>query len=651
MYSVHRSKFNPLLQPTESVGWQDIAACNGCVVRDNNMYHMVYRAIGTPDHLIAEGLPFSSIGHAKSIDGEQFEYPTQLIKPTESWEKYGCEDPRVTKIDGMYYIFYTALGTFPLGPDGIKVAVARSKDLETIEDKHLVTPFNAKAMTLLPEKVNGQYMVIFSIHTDMQPSYTTYAYLNRLDDLWNEDFWNNWYEMFKREKPHFNLKHHDDDHIEVGAPLVKTRHGWLMIYSHMQHYFDEGKRTFGIEAVLLESNDPTKVIGQTRYPFIVPEQHYEKYGHIQKVVFPTGAIIEEDMLHVYYGAADTNIARASVNVNHLIETLLPSPHGRVELGTRASKDPILSPTNNEWEARDVFNPAAVEIDGVTYILYRAMSPNNTSTVGMAISYDGTTVIERLPEPIYVPRAPFEQKNSHPTGNSGCEDARIIRDGDRLFMTYTAYDGVQPPRVALTSIKVKDFIQRNWAAWEYPRLITPEGVDDKDACVMPTANEDGYIVMHRIKHHICYDVLPSLYPLTERVNKCIEIFGQRPGMWDGLKVGIAGPLILTEAGWLMLYHGVSERSIYRVGAAILDAHDLSKVKARSAQPIFEPVLDWELEGEIPNVVFPCGQVVRGRTLYLYYGGSDMHVGVATINLNELFERLGQPRTTAVVKQSW
>ena len=110
------------------------------------------------------------------------------------------------------------------------------------------------------------------------------------------------------------------------------------------------------------------------------------------------------------------------------------------------------------------------------------------------------------------------------------------------------------------------------------------------------------------------------------------------MWDSEKVGIAGPPIKTAAGWVLFYHGITATHEYCLGAVLLDRRDPTKVLGRTSQPIMTPVEPWEREGWINNVVFPCGQVLRGDTIYLYYGGADTVIGVATISLSELVSAL-------------
>jgi beta-1,2-mannobiose phosphorylase / 1,2-beta-oligomannan phosphorylase len=119
-----------------------------------------------------------------------------------------------------------------------------------------------------------------------------------------------------------------------------------------------------------------------------------------------------------------------------------------------------------------------------------------------------------------------------------------------------------------------------------------------------------------------------------LDTCLQVLQPRPGMWDGTKVGISAPPLRIKEGWLLLYHGVSEKIEYRLGAALLDKNDPTVVLARTSLPIFEPEEPYEREGIIPNVVFPCGAVIRGDTIYIYYGGADKVVGVATASLKRL-----------------
>jgi beta-1,2-mannobiose phosphorylase / 1,2-beta-oligomannan phosphorylase len=623
MFIVRRHPENPLLAPKREQPWQALATFNPSVIKNaDGTLRMYYRAL--------------TIGMAESTDGVHFHRERQVIAPTEEWEAFGCEDPRAVVIDGIIYLTYTALGGYPFGPSNIKAAIAISKDGEHFDERHLVTPFNAKAFTLFPEKVNGEFYALVTAHTDFTEEHPRptigIAHVKNIEDFWNPEFWHEWHTNLDRHALP-NLRRTDEDHVEVGASPLLTEHGWLLIYSYVQHYYEEARRIFGIEALLLDTNDPQKVSGRS-YPFLVPEEIYERYGLIANIAFPTSVVQEGEMLDIYYGAADTTCAKATVRLADLITSI---DHSAPPIFMRALENPILEPRKeNAFEAKLVFNPAALDLEGSVHILYRAMSEDNTSYVGYARSSDGIHIDERLPVPIYGPREDFEMKLGKPDGNSGCEDPRTVVIDGRIYMTYTAYDGVHAPRGAVTSISVEDFLAQKFDAWEKPFLVTPENVDDKDLALLPERMDGSFMLYHRIGGRICADVLPELVS-GGGVKRCIEIMGPREGMWDAAKVGIAGPPLKVEGGWLMLYHGVSRRGRYRVGAVLLDEAGTT-VLSRTADPIFEPTEQYEIAGEVGHVVFPCGAIIRDDTLYMYYGGGDKVVGVATASLSRILKAL-------------
>ncbi len=637
MFNVKRSDNNPILIPVQENPWETFATFNWSPVvsrKDLKTIHCVYRAM-SESYLIPEHkIRLSSIGYASSKDGGHYTNRTQLIKPELEWEQYGCEDPRITEMNGKYYIFYTALSVFPFSHEGIKVACAITRDFKTIEEKHLVTPFNAKAMALFPSKINGKMMAILTVNTDNAKRWAkiALAQFDNEDDIWNSSYWGNWYRNLDRHV--LSVRRTSSDHVEVGAVPLKTKEGWLVIYSHIQDYSTNNK-IFGIEALLLDLKNPAKIIGRTRHPILVPEETYEKYGQVASVIFPSGSLIRDKKLWIFYGAADTTSCVAEVKLENLLRSMQPA--ARRKCVKRYKKNPIITPiAKHAWERRATFNPAAIELDGKIHIIYRAMSEDNTSTMGYVSTKDGFTIEKRLPKPIYVPREEFESKKV-PDGNSGCEDPRIVRMGDLLYMCYTAYDGIEPPRVALTVILVDDFLIKKWN-WSKPILITPAGIDDKDACIFPEKINDQYLIIHRIESQICVDFANSLVAATEEVTKGIRIMGPRYGMWDSAKIGLAGQPIKTKSGWILFYHGVGEDRYYRLGAALLDLKNPLIVHARTNEAILEPEKAYEKEGQIPNVVFPCGHVLRGDTIYHYYGGGDSVVAVATMKLSDLLTML-------------
>jgi len=636
MFVVKRSHHNPILVPDRDHYWEDFATFNMSVIKGGKMFYGVYRAISAIDRLRTPQ-QISIIGLGKGKDGVRFEECVPFVTPTEEWEKYGCEDPRITFFEGNYYIFYTALSKYPFEASGIKVAVAVSKDLKKIKERHLVTPFNAKAMTLFGERMNGKITVILSVNTDMPPAKIAVAQVDKIEELWNTNFWEGWYKDI--DKHIIDLKKSPYDHVEVGAPPIKTNKGYLLVYSHIQNYFEGSglDRIFGIEAILLDLNNPLKIVGRTRGPMLVPRESYELLGHVPNIVFPSGAILKKDTLFIYYGAADMTVCVAHVNLEDLMGTMLPETSSRWHFQRREENPIIIPDKQHSWESKATFNPAVLRIRNTTYILYRTLSDDNTSYIGYASTKDGIKIDERLPEPIYLPREDFESKKIA-GANSGCEDPRLTKIGKTIYMCYTAFDGIGPPRVAITSIKEEDFLKKNWK-WEKPVLITPPGFDDKDTSLFPEKVNGQYFFLHRVGNEICGDYLKSLNFEKESVKKCIRIIGPRINSWDSSKVGITAPPIKTKNGWLLLYHGVSKsHSTYRIGAVLLDFNDPAIVLSRTTDPIFEPKELYEKVGIVNNVVFPCGMTVQNGLIYIYYGGADTVVGVATIELNIVLKAL-------------
>lgn len=640
MLKLHRHPDNPIILPSISNEWEKGGAFNGSVTKKGDEYIIAYRAMTPKKFYLDANIQVSSIGIAKSSDGVHFHDHSQLVKPEEEWERYGCEDPRITFIDGKFYIFYTALSGYPFSADNIKVAVAISSDLQTIEERHLVTPFNAKAMGLFPEKVHDKYVAFLSADTDKPPAKIGLAFLEKIEDLWNKDYWDNWYKNL--DKNTLPLLRHSRDQIEAGAVPVKTREGWLLLYSLIGNYYSNDK-IFTIEAALLDSDNPLRIKKRTENALLTPQEEYELYGNIPNVIFPTGAQILDEDLYVYYGAADTTCAVATCKLEELLSSMRfhhnDDPHSPRVRFERYANNPLLEPIEEHgWESKAVFNPAALYEDNKIHILYRAMGEDNKSVIGYASSTNGVTIDERLPYPIYTPREPFEMKIKE--GNFGCEDPRVVRIDDTFYICYTAFDGGEnPPRVALSSIKVSDFMNRHWE-WDRPILISPPTIDDKDATLFPKKINNKYVFLHRINDDIWIDFVDDLKFNEGKYLDGEILLHTRVDHWDHKKIGIAGPPIETSKGWLLLYHGIDESNTYKVGACLLDLNNPDVVLSRLSYPIFEPEEKYEKEGIVNNVVFPCGNIVKNDTLYIYYGGADKVLAVASMNMNILLDELSK-----------
>lgn len=638
---LQRYSKNPVLLPNSQNKWENQAVFNGTVVKKDNRYFLLYRAMGQESEIDTKKLRLSVIGRAESDDGYNFKNRKVLLYPELEWEKYGCEDPRITKIDNRYYIFYTALANYPPDYSGIRVGVAISPDLEAIEHKYLVTPFNAKAMALFPEKINNLYTVILTVNTDNPPSYVTIAQFEKIETLWDLNFWQEWYKDLDRYV--IPLRRVNSDGVEVGAPPIKTSCGWLLIYSYIKHYFSSRiKREFRIEAILLDQNNPQKIVGRIHGPQLVPQETYERAGVVSDVIFPSGALIDANKIKVYYGAADTVCALAEADLTEFMRSFEVNSPGTVKC-KKFPDNPLLSPKpEHKWEAKAVFNPTAIEIDGKTYLIYRTTSEDSVSFLGMAISNNGLIIDERIDKPIYPLRSNSEKPAS--AGKpGGCEDPRITRIDDILYMLYTAYDGLLP-RLALTSISVSDFLERKWQSWQPPKIISPPNMADKDGMLFPKKINNKYVIFHRIEPNICIDYVDDLNFASSTYLKITSIITPHNRTWDEAKIGISTPPLETKEGWIIFYHGISKiDQHYRVGVLLLDLNDVTKVIGWTPYPILEPETLFEKRGVVNDVVFPCGYVLKDDTIFLYYGGADKVVCGATISLKTLIDYLLRSRT--------
>jgi len=632
---VERCPGNPILEPNHDQFWEAEAVYNGCPARYRNKTYLLYRALSKLHYqeIGKTKMMLSTIGIAESSEGIHFKNRRRFIIPEEPWEKFGCEDSRVTKLDGKYYIFYTAISTYPFSPDGIKVGVAITKDFTKVEEKHLVTPFNAKGMAIFPERINGKIWGILTVNTDRPPSKICLVNFDKEQDIWNENLWKNWYEEIYKNC--LSLQRSPKDHVEVGAPPIKTKYGWLVIYSYIKNYFTPPS-IFTIEAILLDLKDPHKIIARTGSPILNAEEYYEKIGLVPNVVFPSGAMLKDNWIRLYYGAADTFCALAIVKLSTLISEMM-GKGGKQAKFVRAAEDPIIKPIKlSPWESKATFNPAALYIDQKFHIVYRAMGEDNTSVLGYATSPDGVHIDYRSPGPIYVPREPFEQKNI-PGGNSGCEDPRLTKIGTTIYMCYTAYDSVNPPRVALMWIKEEDFLDKKWN-WSKPQLISPPNQDDKDAFIFPRKFKGKYIIVHRSGEDMDLAFRESLDFKEDEWLEEYRWIAPRKGWWDSKRVGAGGPPVKTKDGWVLIYHGISEDGIYRIGALLLDLENPVQVIGRLDDPILEPEMQYEKEGLVNNVVFPCSAILLKDTLIIFYGAADSVVCMAKLNIKSLLRVL-------------
>jgi predicted GH43/DUF377 family glycosyl hydrolase len=305
----------------------------------------------------------------------------------------------------------------------------------------------------------------------------------------------------------------------------------------------------------------------------------------------------------------------------------PQVNYRLErLGTVMEPDP-----DDPREAWGVLNPAAARgPDGELYLFPRLVADGNYSRIGRA------RVIFRDGDPVGVERLGVALEPEEVEESKGVEDPRItfMAELSAYAMTYTAY-GPQGPRIA---VALSDDLE----TWERQGLVAfgseLDGFDNKDAAYFPERVRGKVALLHRPANEDRPSIWVSLGELT-RFDEHIRIAGPEQA-WEHLKIGAGPPPLRTGEGWLLLYHGVAgqitagadlQQSVrYSAGAMLLDADEVSRVLARTVEPLLEPETGDEVRGIVPNVVFPTGLDDRGDgTADVYYGMADSRVGVARL----------------------
>ncbi|MEM9297337.1 MAG: glycosidase [Bacteroidota bacterium] len=336
--------------------------------------------------------------------------------------------------------------------------------------------------------------------------------------------------------------------------------------------------------------------------------------------------------------------------------------------SKHSSNPIFTPNKkNEWEELVVCNPGVYLDNNKFYMLYRAAGNDEEHIIrfGLATSEDGINFKRESDHPVLGP--------SHEGPDMGCiEDARIVKFDDYYYVTYAfrpfppgqywnfKHDevlvqdhGENAPKFIKNNMANSALaVTKNFKNWLKLGRITDSDLDDRDVILFPEKINGKYAMLHRPKEWVGEKWGGHEYPaIWIRFSHDMLVWDEPshllltgiPGSWEE-KVGGSTPPIKTDSGWLVLYHGVESggQGYYRVGALILDLEDPTKIIGKTRDWIMEPEFDYEIEGYYKGCVFPTGNVVKDNVLYVYYGGADKYIGLATCNINELVDfTLSQP----------
>lgn len=330
---LERHPGNPVLRPDPDRAWEAGSVLNGTVIRDEaGLVHMLYRATNDV-HFDTPGEYVSTIGAATSADGVRFERAAEpLIVPDQPYEQgLGCEDPRVVRIGDTYFIYYTAVEGFP--PDiKVRIALATTKDFQTVTKHGVVGPKGApsKAASLLPEPVGGQYHWFFTWCSDTPGAAILHARFDSVEQVLApppghiasviEDY-DTSAVLISGDRAQL-IKDKVRRGPELGAPPIRTERGWLMFYCPSDR---EEEPEWQIGAVLLDLDEPWRVVARTPGPLLRPETEDELEGVMNRVTFPSGALVVDGRVHVYYGGGDQEICLATCDLEELLDHLAANP--------------------------------------------------------------------------------------------------------------------------------------------------------------------------------------------------------------------------------------------------------------------------------------------------------------------------------------
>lgn len=327
---------------------------------------------------------------------------------------------------------------------------------------------------------------------------------------------------------------------------------------------------------------------------------------------------------------------------------------------------VLRPTANVFENRSVFNPGIWQEGDKVEILYRAVNQNYVSSIGYARLDGPLTIAERLASPLYLPEFKWESQ--------GMEDPRIVKIDNRFIVTYVAHDGKNAVTAYLDgpdlrNLKKQGIISPKLPYRDMPKIWRWSQLKDeylffqafyqnfggenillwhKDFVCFPEKVNGRFYFLERILPDIQLAACDSLDDLSDNyfwIRHLLEldrhVLLENTAGFESRNIGVGAPPIKTADGWLVIYHGVTEdnkKRTYSAGAALLDLNDLHKIIGRLPTPLFKPETDYELSGEVNNVVFPTGTALFGDELYIYYGCADDCIAVVSVSLSALLAEL-------------
>ncbi|WP_020619057.1 glycosidase [Paenibacillus daejeonensis] len=335
--------------------------------------------------------------------------------------------------------------------------------------------------------------------------------------------------------------------------------------------------------------------------------------------------------------------------------------------TRHPENPIVVPGEFEWRKATVFNPAVIIDNGKFYMIERtagSLTPCK-NYLGLLESEDGVHFTHVKDEPVLTP-----DELGFPYGS--VQDPRVVKIDGTFYMNYALRPcamSYYPTNTGVPERSIPEYpdgwgedpghwLTRssivksdNLIDWEFVADTTELDINDRDNILFPEKINGRYVLLRRPEEYVGkeYGTEKAAMWITYSDDLITwdepKLLAKAENMdWESRKIGGSTPPIKTDKGWLVLYHGVDDKIVYRVGALLLDLENPEKIIARTHNYIMEPETYYEKFGyQIPNVVFPTGNVVKDDLLYIYYGVTDTAIALATVPLDELVEYvLNEPK---------
>jgi len=304
---------------------------------------------------------------------------------------------------------------------------------------------------------------------------------------------------------------------------------------------------------------------------------------------------------------------------------------------RSKVNPILVPDeSNWWESKAVFNCSVLNDGKTIHMLYRAIGEydNYVSRIGYASSNDGLSFTRRK-EVAICPEVDYE--------SYGMEDPRLMTIEEETYVTYVVLSNYVKNNPSISTALAKT---DNFSHYERLGIITVPGSEDKDVVLFRKFREgaSSYMMLHRPSTWVGAQYKTDRPSIWIAEGDSITNYKKHSPLvkpeqsWEELKIGVGVPPIRTKKGWLVIYHGVSLDHVYSAGAFLLDITEPRKILGRTKAPLLTPEEDYEIKGDVNNVVFPTGACILDNKLFVYYGAADKVCCVATVELQEILDYL-------------